>query len=468
MAEDEHIHTPGEGLRKDRDQTLSLTSLRASAREITNPDHHIIQPGSIFEPEFDIEEIKELPHDERAAAIVEFKQKLIYQQHGYAMLRSELISTFKANPDITQLELVKIGDRYAVTYGFPPSSELIVKQCISEVIDRHKRVEKIFKDLSDPVELCHQVFGFTPVGEVFVTKGIITLNFQFSDKNDFARAYQFGGLVTDEKLKQHTANVGGFFVRSSNTSRKYSGLVIALQQRDTTTPTYLHEEQHAFHDVFGKFTEKPYGRIDIYKVESKDLKGKARLYAMRFFLEHRFDALLRVKDEILAFKKGDNIGDKFIVSYLVQPGSDGGHYDYLEKVRTSMDKYMSEGNFPDKVKERMAKMTQKILVTEYKVIIQDAIDAFSEFTNAGYTKSDVIDLLTPVPVDQWKKVAKRILRPEKLSVPQHRSKAESQQIEAIRRTLAQHAVPATDSKEPETQTDKLMRKLQAAANAKMK
>jgi hypothetical protein len=182
--------------------------------------------------------------------------------------------------------------------------------------------------------LCNQVFEFIPQGEVIVTKGIITLNFQFNDNNDFARAYQFGGLVTDEKLKQYIAHVGGFFVRSSHISRKYSGLVIALQQRDTSAPTYLHEEQHAFHDVFGKFTEKPYGRIDIHKVASNELKGKARLYAISFLLEHRFDALLRAKDEILALKKGKNVADMFIVSYLVQPGSEGGHYDYLEKGRS--------------------------------------------------------------------------------------------------------------------------------------
>ena len=106
------------------------------------------------------------------------------------------------------------------------------------------------------------------------------------------------------------------------------------------------------------------------------------------------------------------------------------------------------------------------MITEYREIITTAIDAFNEFMKAGYSETDTVNLLTPVPVDQWKKVAKRILHPEKAPAPSYRSKEEVQQIEAIRRTLEEHAGIRISGSGSETQTDKLLRKLQIAANAK--
>lgn len=424
-------------------------------------EYHMIEPGTQFDPQQELDRLKTLSHSERKTAIQEFKQKLVYQQHGYAMVRAQLIRAFRENPDISHQDLSTIQAKYSEKYGFPDQSNSIIDQCITEAKQKHELVQQLYKDNSDPSALCMELMGFEPEGEVIVTPGPITLNFQFNNPLDFARAYYRGGIVTDEKYKEVGANINGFFLLRSGVSDRYDRIVIALNGSRYNAGTYNHEEQHAFHAIFAKVAEPYFNRADAIILRTQIWDEKVEAYVVTFMEQHLSNALVRLKDEFLARKKGIKLSDQDVSTLLLKQGST---YDYLAPVRTKMTARYSTGDFPPQIEKGVKDAIQQILVDRYKSVLEQAFESFNKLQMAGYQDTDIIDLLTPIPLSAWSRAVDRIA-PHSRNVLAH-NKRRDDNLAVIRRTIA--GLGTTEPQELPTRTAMMLKRLKAASEAQSK
>lgn len=423
--------------------------------------------GTTFDPDQELQQLKTLPLKERREAVEVYKKKLLVQMGGYADLQNDLTFFMRYDATQTAASLREIYREKKIRYGFPDSTDSRVYEAIDRIMQLKALVHTTFAESQDPIRLCEKLMGFKPKGSVVVKPGIITLNFIFSDAEDVGRSYSGNKKYTEQEFTKTGKKIAGFFqLRDSSLP-----LIIGLNNCDTDSPFYVHEEQHAIYTVLKDYIEKPYlvgnSRNFIGEGIDRDTKEK---WLVSFFEKHKRNSLQRVKDEILAYKKGNNFTDESIMKLLKTPRSAGGLYDYTSEVRKAMtEAYVTQSA---ETQTLMWKLMQRILVNEYQEDIVKAINAFNKLQSAGFTNEQCIHMLAVIPVIQWPKVAIRMneyvnqvqnppASPEMLqmlvkrysdngdnktkrankSEAQAKMKTEKEQIDAIQRTLEQYSKP---------------------------
>lgn len=427
--------------------------------------------GTTFDPDQELRQLKTLPLKERREALEIYKKKLLVQMGGYADLQNDLTFFMRYDATQTAASLKEIYLEKKTRYGFPDSTDSRVYEAIDRIMQLKRLVHTTFTESQDPIRLCEKLMGFKPKGNVVVKPGIITVNFIFSDAEDVGKSSLNRSKYTQQDPIKIGEKVGGFFqLRNSSLP-----LIIGLNNCETDSPYYIHEEQHAFYTVLKDYIEKPYlvgnSRNFIGGSIDRDIEEK---WLVSFFEKHKRNSLQRVKDEILAFKKGKNFTDESIIQHLKAFHSDGGHYDYTSEVRKAMiEAYLTQSA---ETQTLMWKLMQKKLVNEYQEDIVKAINAFNKLQSAGFTNEQCIHMLAVIPVIQWPKVAVRMneyvkhvqnppASPEMLqllvkrysdngdnktrraneSETQAKMKTEKEQIDAIQRTLEQYSRPKNAS-----------------------
>lgn len=362
-------------------------------------------PNQLFDPSEELKHIRQLPPAERKTAIASFKEKFVYQSQGYGFLRNEIIQEVKSNPTFSRQDLQELAKKYSAQYGFPSSAHGKIETCIEELMAKKTKVEQIRKDIPDNKILCDQVFGFVPQGEFKVIQGPMTLSFVFSEPLDYARSRSLGGQTTDTDLKELSESSGGFLLKRSNRASRYNGIIVGVNEKYAAADVHSHEEQHAFHDILQKVTEKPIGREDVLFLNEDYLTSEEMTNILvPFFLNTQHDALLRAKDEILAFKQGGGFSDNEVIGHLTKSEDLGGLYDYTHGVRAEMVKAYQE-YYKEPTQDLVNKVMREILIDNYKVTIEKAIQTFNQIKKHGYTNSQVVDLLGAVPIQKWQRMA---------------------------------------------------------------
>ena len=165
--------------------------------------------------------------------------------------------------------------------------------------------------------------------------------------------------------------------------------------------TKKHEHEHQKNRLFGEVFGYIKSPIELKGyIAEKDIEIKTTILE-NFFIENRIVALERVRDEIIAYTKTrdlsifneNNLENLFF--------SKKGPYDYLGPIR-KLKKFENDPLYQ--------KTAQKVLVSEYEIIIEDAFDSYVKLVTVGkYSTQEAIALLTDKTLFEWPKTVKRLL-----------------------------------------------------------
>jgi hypothetical protein len=374
----------------------------------------------VFSPDEEIQKLWSVPKEQRKEAVSIFKDKLMRQREAWALCRTSIEDRIESNPDIPRIEMVGIIGQFASIYGFAESHIEIAEQLVDDYITQHKRVVEIRKKYSDDIDLINRLTG---------------LKFTNADARDFSIAvgpmsidiscFEFNArrIFKGSKNSILRVRLGGFASQSRDRQPIYYTVISAdVPDRDSTI---IHEHEHQKnrllrpklyfqeeiradarqklnqsvagflrHQFFKRVLsfERNFEKELLYRYEfSKDPQQKA-FFLKEYMRLTRGSALNFAKNEILAMKK-DRSSDSYDRFF-----EDNSSYDYLALSRK-----------PEGKRDDQLETAQRILVDEYRMIIESAVSWFDELVNSGYSIEEAIALLSDKSLPDWPKTVRRLL-----------------------------------------------------------
>ena len=384
-----------------------------------------IKNGEIFVPEVAIREILKAPKDERKEKLAVFKEKLAFQKVGLARVQDIMIDEIRRNPDKKEKELYEMAVDLGAEFGMNDEQKKIAKEALQKYEKQHKAIEKIRKEHKKDEDLFKELFWKQPKGKIEVVEGPVSLYFKCYDFEDYLAVYYQERMrgsgkkeFTDEEKKEAYAsgaiNVNSFShpeldfaITAENTQKLLSEP--NLDQEEYAGQKFTHEEQHIFYGFFNKEEAiDPNNESTLFTVRRNYVNAKTENEKEKV-LEIFFQSFLRfgeerAKDEILAYYKDGRL--ERVCDELMMSEADGGIYDFLAKPKKP-DYLWPVTNEEDS--EFIKTISNKLLVVEYGKSINDGIEAIQKMEENGYTKDEIIALLTYEPLAKWKKSVSRIV-----------------------------------------------------------
>lgn len=378
--------------------------------ESKNAEDLPIKKGEEFSPEDELKKILKAPKLERKKLLREYKEKLIYQKEGLAVIQKEIIAKIRDNPDATLSELYEMVKDFASKYGLSSEQKMIARNLLFEYNKKHSFVRMEREKYPNDADLFTVVFGRPPKGEIEIIQGPITLYFRCKDPEDYALIHSgaFMSLKTPSEEQIKEASMSGGVSTSGALIPGLRNSIIA-ENSSVVHGDYRkildHEEQHAIKKLFGdKISMRmPWARI-VYAENDEE-----RLLAVRDYIrtEREFQADEKARDEILAYFVGSGYKKDKIIDILTTTKEDHGLYDYLSgKNQALIDLFTNK--FGVEFEATIKKEIERVFVTEYKELIKKGTEAFETLNEIGYSKEQVMAILIHEPLSRWEKVVKRI------------------------------------------------------------
>lgn len=389
-----------------------------------------------FNPDEEVQKLLSVPKEQRREAMSVFRDKLTRQREAWALCRTTIEKRIEANPDIPREEMVGIIDQFASSYGFAKPHTKIAEQLIDDYISQHKRVVEIRKKYPDDIALINRLSGmkFTgaDAGDFTVRVGPMSLEIFCSGLNT-ARIYE----KSNDPVKE--PKYAGFASQSDDREPIYYLVVnnaCARETPDDYATIALHEQEHQKNRILeprlygiGKVRadvremlnrgvlgflrhqvgERLFGfeRPFRYEVLSRYASTKApdeKAFLLGEFMRlMREYALNRVKNEIIA-----------MIAMKVEPfllhdmhtifSEQGGEDDHLAYLR-DFDKKKADPLWQE--------ISRRVLVDEYRDIIDKAITASNSLRINGYSQEETIAILSDKRLPDWPKTVRRLLKAEK-------------------------------------------------------
>jgi len=385
----------------------------------------------VFSPDEEVQKLWSLPKAERREAVSSFKDKLARQREAWALCRTNIEERIEANPDLPRDEMVGIVREFASHYGFADSHVKVAESLVDDYMEMHKRVNEVREKYPDNIALINRLTGMkftnSDASDFTVEVGPMSIEVWCSGFNA-GRIYE---KSEDPVVFKHR----GFATTSRGTKPHYY-LVVSRDIGDTYTRDHEVEHQkkrilapklYGASEARGDVREQLNGGVRAFlrhqigervlrfgrdfesevfqQYEStKDPEKKAFLLAEYMRLK-REAALNNAKDEIFAMLKVDipyieRFGHSRYGGYNIFTKQNGDAYDYLQKIRED-DKKKDDPLWQE--------TAQRMLVDEYGQIIDNAINAFDQLKNSGYSQSEVIAMLTDKRLAEWPKTVRRLL-----------------------------------------------------------
>jgi len=400
-----------------------------------NPVLERIPPiEGIFDANKEVGGLLVLPKAERGGAVAEFKSKLARQREAWAVCRTSIEDQIEFYPETPKEGLMVILEEFGANYGFPEPQQKVAESCIDRYMEMHERVTRLRERYPDNAELIKVITG---------------VKFNQSDTEDMevelgpmsveivCPGFNAGRIYERSKDPIVGFRFGGFAsVRYINNEPTY--LLVVNRDYEESNPPYHtsttpHEREHTKNRVISQAvygTETVHG--DVLKELnsgirgffrhriSEDLLGFERTFAWEAFKEYerakdperkqfflneymrlmREHALNRAKDELIAMEKEREAGFERMTYNIFVPSVDDA-YDYLKKVRER------GGKQNDSVWQETA---QRLLVDEYKEIIDQAISSFDRLMYGGrYSVAETIATLSDRRLADWPRTVRRML-----------------------------------------------------------
>lgn len=366
-------------------------------REFVNDNPPI---KGVFSPEDELAKIRKLPREQRKEALIDFKDKLNRQRKALATCRIFIERVIEFNHDIPKEKLLRLVERFSSSYGFSDKQNQIINQLIDGYYENRKKVLEIRRQFPDNYDLVEELTGvkLDRQGKIDVSVGPMTIDISV-DEHNVERLFEkigrpiigfiYGGFASQSVGENPIYYI---VIRQDKWFRDDDSAEARLKKHE-----YEHQKNALFRLVFNhqKAPEYLTGYVNAQDPEIK------KTILEDFFSASRSAALEEAKDEITAC-----LYDRTL-SQLRQQLSDlffrqdGGPYDYLQSLR-NWEEFKDDPIYQETAK--------RMLVEEYKEIIQKAVDSFTELVEKGrYSIQEAIALLTDKPLEDWPKTVRRLL-----------------------------------------------------------
>lgn len=405
-----------------RQQQLIFEDLNLEKKGVVPP----ILAGETFDPQRELDRIKQLPIDESKRALEEFEEKLAYQEEGWAYFRERCIQDFFNDPLGISLEnFLEILNLYGQRHGFSDGQKETAVSMAEKFFSKTSSFKTLRTQYSDDHKLVEMVFGREIKNEVVVFKApFLIVQFMnnddlrniYSDVKDIGKLRKIGETEQSSEVK---------IIPKGVMSVTRSGIPFIALRSDVTDLDRLHELQHFFHSFHNgsldilcpDLDKKVRKRHEVYELA---VKSENDYLKKGYFRDYLFGARIAfsqmAKNEIFAFEKGQTHPEEII---RVLTKKNGSEYDYGFTLRQNTDKIISalgEEPYRQMVIKEINQMTG-----EYDLSIKEAINAFEELKKNDYSVDQAIQIVTFEPLHRWGKKARRHLdakkRYEKRSLP---------------------------------------------------
>ncbi|MCD4811591.1 hypothetical protein K8R14_03240 [bacterium] len=417
---------------------LNVVEIQAPGIEMESILTRIEPINGVFNPEEEMEKLRFMMSriEDRKEVIGLFKSKLSRQREAWAVCRNTIEEQIMFKPDLSREEMVGIIGIFASNYGFPPAQIEVAESLVDEYIDVHRRViefrEKFPKNRDLLEKLSSVRISKAEAEGVEISVGPVAIEI-FCPENVF--------------LKMGTNTTSSWDMGYATQSIARNPIPYLVLNEDSPwheiysmSSTLVHEREHQKNKILGPrlYSTKEI-ETDVLKGMEKDILGslvmkasdkllrstkllgaKETLETVALFRRYKrardFDerslfvkacmqrarevALNYVKDEIIAMKAEADVSPHG-GEYNIFSNQDGSFYDYLQFFREKLHK--------DKGDKLWQEASQRILVDEYKEIIDNSIMAFDDLKDRGYSRKEVIALLFDKRLQEWPKTAKRLL-----------------------------------------------------------
>lgn len=379
---------------EDFDQLLSL-DLQEQLRD--NPPIE-----GVFSPEDELAKIKSLPREQRKEAIGTFKENLARQREALAACRVFIERTIEFNHDIPREKLTGLVERFSTQYGFDNKQKQITEQLIDGYYENHQKVLEIRQQFTDDRELVNELTGvnFGENEKVDVSVGPMTIDID-------ADGFNSGRLYERADKPVIGFKYGGFASQSVGENPTY--YVVINKDKWISWVGYgdpsgqnrrKHEYEHQKNKLFRAVFEHKNAPTELVGYVGEQDPETKKVILEDFFSSSRTAALEQTKDEITA-----SLYDRALPTLQNQLKefffSGKGAYDYLGYLR-NWEEFKDDPFYQE--------TAQRMLVQEYRTIVEGAVSSYSELVNkSGYSTQEVTALLTDKPMVDWSKIVRRLL-----------------------------------------------------------
>lgn len=389
-----------------------------------------VQPiEGVFNPDEEVKKLWSVPKEQRREAVSVLKDKLARQREAWALCRTSIEKRIESNPNLPREKMVEVVREFAFHYGFAENHVKTAESLVDDYLEMHRRVNETRKEYPDDIDLIRRLTGikFTKSDAEDFTVVVGPMSIEIS-----CSGFNAGRIFEESKDPVVGFKYGGFASESNDSEPVYYIVVnkdYALSNPLYHATTVRHEREHQKNAILApKLYGKGEVRTDVRESLNRDVCGFLRhqvgerlldferkfddevleRYILAkdpeekaFFLGEymrlkREDALNRAKSEIMAMKAEPNYSR---YAYLIFLQQDGGAHDYLAHVRDWKQK---------KDDAFWQKTAKRVLVDEYRNIIDNSIVAFDKLRRSGYSQAETIALLSDKRLADWPKTVRRL------------------------------------------------------------
>lgn len=384
----------------------------------------------VFNPDEEVKNLWSVPKEQRREAVSTFKDKLARQREAWALCRTSIEERIESNPGLPREEMVEIVREFASHYGFAESYIKVADSLLDDYLEMHRRMNEAREKYPDNIALIKRLTGIkftkSDAEDFTVLAGPMSIEISCSGFN--------AGRVYEKSKNPVVGFKFGGFASTSRDSKPVYYLVVnedySSNNPDYYTTIVPHEREHQKNRILkpklyskGKvrtdvkeglnrgvlgflrrrvgekllgFERKFEDEVFVRYTSARDPEEKSFLLGEYMRLE-REGALNRAKDEIIARKTEPDYVSWSNDSSLFDVG---GSYDFFADLR----------DFDKKKKDPLWQETAKrVLVDEYRDIIDNAIVAFDQLKESGYSQAETIAMLSDKRLADWPKTVRRLL-----------------------------------------------------------
>ena len=364
--------------------------------------------NGVFSPEAELDRIKSLPKEQRREALAGFKENLARQRKAWANCRLFIERSIEFYDEIPREGLMEIVEKFGAYYGFTEEQKLSARELIDQYYKHHQKVREMRQKFPNNADLVKELTGlnFDTPEEFDVSVGPMTIDIETNEINggrlyenseNPVIGYSFGAFAS-----QSAGNDPTYYIVLNNDWRKRAKGYGDPSGKQMRQHEYEHQKHKLFRAVFEKDLIGDFERDYMWRnyIQEQDPERK-KITLEDFFRREQEVGLDRAKDEITAYLAGGRRLEMLLVQLVDLFFNKQGNYDYLAYLRDYA---------PMKTDQLFQEVSEKILVQEYRSIIEKAVKSLGELINKGkYSSKEAIALLTDKSLSDWPKTIERLL-----------------------------------------------------------
>lgn len=359
-----------------------------------------------FSPSEELQKIKDLPKEQRREALATFKEDLARQRKGLAAMRVFIERSIKFNHDIPKEKLTELVEKFSEQYRFDEHQQSIAEATIDNYYKSRQKVLKIREEFPDNHDLVKELTGveLDKNEKIDISVGPASIDI-YADGANIAKLHGDppGQAPKLDGFASFGKNFTNYTVIKNQKQSKLDSLLNKTNEKEQKTLD--HEHEHVKNTLLRQINIDGYLSLDILKnktayINQPDPELK-KVLLEDYLHNYQNLALERARDEITAKLQNytlTELRNNLNVNFF---SNRGGSYDYLFKKRNQAE-FKDDPLYQETV--------EKILVKEYRDIIQKAVNSYAALVEAGdFSTQEAIALLTDKSIKKWPKTIQRLL-----------------------------------------------------------